>query len=350
MAAMLLAKRGYDVLLAEEHQQPGFPVQCAGLISDTCLEAYSKYFRAKKAVEKKIDGAFFFSPSCVCVEARGKAFVVERRIFDHLLFQKAAELAEVAVKARVEFGDRILVAGKSCDPDFVIGADGVYSSVAKFYGFERPGIYSCLQIEAKFEAIDERYVELYFGNAYSDFFAYAIPIDDFARIGVICKGSATEKLRILLRKHPEVSRRVRGSIIELNAGAIPDRLVKFVRGRVALIGDAAGMVKPYTGGGLYYLLVAAEILAENFPSLKGYESAYLKELGREYRMGEMMRKLYVLRDDVLDGLFEVLSTLDLSRIHMDRPSLILNLAPEIVFRLLRRPGVAFAALKKLLWD
>lgn len=349
LSALLLGKEN-DVLLVEEHQSSGFPVQCAGLISDRCFESYSKYCRIKKALENEIKGAFFFSPSGNFFSAPGKAYVIERKVFDEILFSKASEVANVALKSKVKFnGLKPVVNGREIPAEYIIGADGVNSEVAKAFGFKRPEILTAVQFEVKFEAIDENFVEIYLGRAYSDFFAYAVPLGDTARVGVIAKTNAILYLRNLLEKHPSVSRRFEGSILELNSGLIPLELVEFVKGNVALIGDSAGMVKPHTGGGLYYLLVAAEKLAEAFPNLESYRREFLKEIGKEINLGYRIRRIYGLKDSEIESIVEALKDFDFSGIHMDRPST--TLSPAVFFRimkvLLSDPSLIKVALKIL---
>ncbi|MDW7990001.1 MAG: NAD(P)/FAD-dependent oxidoreductase [Archaeoglobaceae archaeon] len=349
LTAILLGKRK-DVLIVEEHQIPGFPVQCAGLISDECFGSYRNYCKIRRAVENEINGAFFFSPSGDFFEARGKAFVIERKILDEMLLIKASQFADISVKEKVRFrGRRAFIGEKEIFPDFVIGADGVSSEVARAFGFRRPNFFSTLQIETKFEALDENHVEIYLGKDYSEFFAYAIPIGDTAKLGVIAKKNVNLYLRKLLEKHPSVSKRVKGSVLELNSGIIPDNLVDFVKERVALIGDAAGMVKPYSGGGLYYLLVAAEKLAENFPNLWNYRNAFLKELGGEIRLGKRIRKIYWLEDEKIEGLVRALKNFDFSDLHMDHPSSFLSIKNffKALKLFVKNPFLLMVALKVL---
>lgn len=333
LSAINLGKEN-EVILVEEHQSPGFPVQCAGLISDKCFESYKKYCRMEKALENKIDGAFFFSPSGDFFCAPGRAYVIERKILDEMLFQKASEFAEVLIKSKLKFkGRKAVINGKEIPAEYIIGADGLNSEVAKAYNFERPNFMTAVQIETRFEAIDQNFVEIYLGKAYSEFFAYAIPLGDTARIGVIAKENAMNFLRNLLEKHPSVSKRIKGSIIELNSGMIPLKLVDFVKGNVALIGDSAGMVKPHTGGGLYYLLIAVEKLAENFPNLKAYRESFLKELGREIKLGKIIRRVYELKDEELNAIVRSLKDFDFSNVHMDRPSTFLS--SSVLFRIIK---------------
>ncbi|MEE9173415.1 MAG: NAD(P)/FAD-dependent oxidoreductase, partial [Thermoplasmata archaeon] len=70
-----------------------------------------------------------------------------------------------------------------------------------------------------------------------------------------------------------------------------------------MVGDAAGQVKPTTGGGIYYGLLCAEIAADTLngalagndlsaENLAEYERRWKKKLGRELRVGYWARKLY----------------------------------------------------------
>ena len=347
LSAMALGKK-YDVLVVEEHQTPGFPVQCAGLISEECYRKLKRYSDCKL---NEISGAFFIAPSGKYVGLEGKVggVVIERKILDRDLLAKASEFAEVWVKTKfigvaelVRMGERIEV-----DYDYIIGADGVHSYVARTFGFDRPEILSAVQVECRYEPLDDRMVEIIFGKSYSDgFFAYAVPIGDTARIGVVSKSNPRLYLRRLLSKHPSVSRRVKGSLIELNVGAIPIGLVDFVKGRVALVGDSAGMVKPYTGGGLYYLLLATEILTKNFPNLERFRKEFLSTVGREISFGMKIYGLYSKLDDedfeYLIGVAKENEHLA-KELHMDKPSTLLKLLPSLI-KIVRRPKL----LRKLL--
>jgi len=355
LTAINLGKKA-DVKLIESKSRVGFPVKCGGLISERCYSELKKY--GVDAKLNKIKGAFVFSPSGDFVELFGKtgAVVVERKIMDLQLLKMASKTTEVILGARyVDSNDRkakVIVSGdeKFFEFDYLVGADGVESKVALTFGFQRPLIYTGLQYLVEFEPIDKNMVELYFGSKYSNgFFAYSIPIcESFARVGVISINSPKLYLDNLLKKHPSVSERVGKSIMEINMGAVPLSLVNFVKDNVALIGDAAGMVKPYTGGGIYYLLRAAELLGNSFPSLIDFKKEYLKEFKREYGVGEKIRKLYrILKDEDYDFLVKLSKDIDFSEVDMDRPSTALNIIPKLL-KVAGRPKIIFEMIKAFL--
>jgi digeranylgeranylglycerophospholipid reductase len=89
---------------------------------------------------------------------------------------------------------------------------------------------------------------------------------------------------------------------------------------VIALGDAAGLVKPTTGGGIFYSLVsaalAAQTLAELLPrdeleaeSLAIYERRWRKRLGSELRWQLLLRRIAQrLGDADIDALFELART------------------------------------------
>ena len=88
--------------------------------------------------------------------------------------------------------------------------------------------------------------------------------------------------------------------------------------RMIAVGDAAGQVKPTSGGGIYYGLLGAEIGAEilhralaeddlSATRLARYERAWRKKLGGELRTGYRARKLFErLNDRQIDQLFKMI--------------------------------------------
>jgi flavin-dependent dehydrogenase len=90
--------------------------------------------------------------------------------------------------------------------------------------------------------------------------------------------------------------------------------------RVLALGDAAGLVKPTTGGGIYYSLLSAALAAETLsellprdqldaPSLSIYERRWRKRLGGELRWQLLLRRIAQrLTDEDINALFELART------------------------------------------
>jgi flavin-dependent dehydrogenase len=86
------------------------------------------------------------------------------------------------------------------------------------------------------------------------------------------------------------------------------------------VGDAAGIVKPTTGGGIYYSLVSASLAADTLrealdrddlttAALAPYEASWRQRLGPELRSQLVLRRIaHQLTDEDIDGLFELART------------------------------------------
>jgi digeranylgeranylglycerophospholipid reductase len=87
--------------------------------------------------------------------------------------------------------------------------------------------------------------------------------------------------------------------------------------RLLAVGDAAGLVKPTTGGGIYYSLISGQFAAETLDEalktddlresrLKQYETRWRERLGAEIRIGLAFRLLASrLNDRGIDSIVEL---------------------------------------------
>lgn len=87
-----------------------------------------------------------------------------------------------------------------------------------------------------------------------------------------------------------------------------------------MLGDAAGLVKPTTGGGIYYSLLSAELAAATLTAaledddlgrerLASYKTSWRKRLGSELRWQLILRRIAKrLSDSDIDALFELART------------------------------------------
>ena len=118
---------------------------------------------------------------------------------------------------------------------------------------------------------------------------------------------------------------------EKRAGLIPIGLQKTYFPRTLLVGDAAGQVKPWSGGGVIYGLTCAGIacdvierafeeknFSENF--LREYEDRWMKEIERQIKFGLIFRELYKdMGSEDVEKLFDKLSKKGSFDMDMDFP-------------------------------
>jgi flavin-dependent dehydrogenase len=172
------------------------------------------------------------------------------------------------------------------------------------------------QAEVKTAGTDE--VEVYFGDIAPGFFAWLVPTSPTtARAGLLSRTRPGLYLRKWL-EHLESQGRIALEDVRINYGAIPLRPLSRTYGeRMLVVGDAAGQVKPTSGGGIYYGLLCADIAADTLHQalsdddlstkrLSRYEKAWRKKLGRELKTGYWARKLYErLSHRQIDRLFQI---------------------------------------------
>jgi len=298
-----------DVLLIEEHTRQ--PVHCAGLISISGLEKLG--IKPGDWVENRANGAYIYSPLGTRIEVltnKPKALVVDRSKFDRALLDRAlARGVELETGKVKNIGDKEiqLYSKKSISlPDRVILATGTEFELQKKLGANYPKeVLIGAQYEMKIE-VEPEIVELHF--VVPDFFAWIIPVDDYARIGCATKGNPTPYLENFIRKLRR-DRRVKSSRIRQRVyGVIPIHNPKLrtlyeKNFSLLLVGDTASHVKATTGGGVVMGGIAAQqVISQN------YETAWREEIG-----GELKKHLYIYRllhsltPKNLDRLFQILA-------------------------------------------
>jgi digeranylgeranylglycerophospholipid reductase len=328
IAARDLAARGARVSVLEEHERIGAPVHCTGVLG---IDAFDELDLPRRAIVGAATSARFFSPNgtTVAIAAeRVRAAVVDRAGFD-------ADLAVAARSAGASIHTGLRVAGLERQRDAVVAvtahgrvrARAAVIACGASYRFNRAlglGVPSVLvhsaQLEVPFPAIDE--VEVHVGRSIArGGFAWVVPFThdggSFARVGLFCEREAGAAFGAFA----ETIRRRHG----VTAAWGPPRLrvlplapiARTWTERILAIGDAAGLVKPTTGGGIYYGLltgrlaagVLAEALAEDKLSgrrLKEYERQWRARLGPEIRAGLAFRAIAAkLNDAAVDRLVDL---------------------------------------------
>ena len=354
MTASLLAK-DFDVTVLEEHAVSGSPVQCTGLVSDKVLRLAG----TNCPVLNPIYGANVHFPDGGVLSIRSderKAAVIDRSLFDVLLAQKAADAgAEILYSARyhnhhhskegLKIDYRRQDRDLTLDARLLIGADGHNSSTAQALGGNAPREWvRGLQVDLDVCAEDESMVEIYMGNQIAPgFFAWSLPGGGFTRVG-LCTSLNQGPPSIYLNKLLQKLNLQDATILRRHNGKIPlgGRPRSYAE-RLLLVGDAAGQVKPISGGGLQPGLTAAHCAAQtareallgdrlDAGSLSIYQKRWKKAVGQELRNGYRLRKIYVrLSDEKMNRAYDIVNRKDVKRIleqvDIDHPS---RLAPQMV--------------------
>lgn len=330
-AGLSLARAGVQVDLFEEHREFGEPVHCTGVLA---REAFETFGLAPASVLNELRTVNFFAPSGEMVEYSTpsvEAVVIDRFQFDRQLAVQAQHAGVRMHQARVT--------AVSVEPDgvTVVAADSAIRARAcvlacgASYALQRRlglGIPRVMLNSAQMELPCERHgaVEVHFGaDVAPGGFAWAVPVNrpgqPHVRVGVTCSADAGRHFHRILGT-------VRGRWgIQTTDGQHPRQKVlplgpirRTYGDRVLVLGDAAGLVKPTTGGGIYYSLLSAELAAATLTAalaaddlgcerLASYETSWRKRLGSELRWQLILRRIAQrLSDSDIDALFELART------------------------------------------
>ena len=324
-AAADLAGKGRKVLLLD---RAGRIKPCGGAvpprllkdfaIPDSLLVARARSARMVSPANRQVD---------MPVGEIGFVGMVDRDVFDEWLRARAAAAGAERRMGRFErierdeggtivwYRDARGEELRSARTKLVIGADGARSAVARqsLPGAERiPCVFAYHEIIASPpstpEGFDGGRCDVYYqGKLSPDFYAWVFPHGETASIGV---GSANKGFSLR-----GAVKQMRGDLgladcetVRSEGAPIPLKpLKRWDNGRdVLLAGDAAGVVAPASGEGIYYAMTGGRVAAEageaflvtgNAKALKGARKAFMREHGRVFWVLGMMQRFWYSSDE-----------------------------------------------------
>jgi geranylgeranyl diphosphate/geranylgeranyl-bacteriochlorophyllide a reductase len=240
------------------------------------------------------------------LRARAALAGAERRTGTYEALERDADGTAIIVYRDGRSGDLMRVRAKS-----VIGADGARSGVARgnLKGADRvPCVFAYHEvIKAPTEGFDGERCDVYYQGKFSpDFYAWVFPHGDTASVGL---GSAQKgfALRPATRALRESIGLADAETIRVEGAPIPLKpLKRWDNGRdLVVCGDAAGVVAPSSGEGIYYALECGRIAAvavDQFlttgkaSALKGARKAFMRDHGRVFWILGMMQYFWYSSD------------------------------------------------------
>ena len=220
--------------------------------------------------------------------------MTQRRLLDAFLAERAthagAELRDGARVTELELGETGVTARVGRDrvrADVLVGADGANGVVARSAGLGE-GIVRGVAIEGNIplEALsgDLRRTAVIELAVLPGGYGWVFPKGDHANLGVGGWGSEGPRLRDHLARlaqahgiHPDALMDTRGHRLPMRTHGTAAG-----SGRVLLVGDAAGLVDPLSGDGMYEAFVSARLAADAIlaGNLAGYTAALSATLDR----------------------------------------------------------------------
>ncbi|XP_021278057.1 geranylgeranyl diphosphate reductase, chloroplastic-like [Herrania umbratica] len=340
-AAETLASGGIETFLFE--RSPSTAKPCGGAIPLCMIDEFSIPLHL---IDRHVTKMKIISPSNIAVDFGSKSLrshesipMLRREVLDSFLRARAQSAGAQLIPSLVTslelpsspFSPYIINhttnnSRKTLAVDLIIGADGANSKVAKFI---KAGNYTCaIAFQERIRLPDEKMeyyqnlAEMYVGDDVSpDFYAWVFPKCDHVAVGT---GTVCAKQDIKLYQRG-IKERVRnkiygGKVIKVEAHPIPEhpRPVR-VRGRVALVGDAAGYVTKCSGEGIYFAAKSGRMCGEAIVSASDggermigeddLKRGYLKEWDQKYvstyRFLDLLQRVFYGSNVTREALVEI---------------------------------------------
>jgi geranylgeranyl reductase family protein len=266
-AAYRLARAGARVLVVDKARFPR-DKPCGGGVTGRAARLLP--FSIDPVVEdvvERLDVSLAYRHRFVRRAREPLAAMTQRRRLDHFLLQQAAAAgADVrdGVKVSDVRSDGLTVDGEEVRTRIVLGADGCNGTAARALGLGGDIVHG-VALEANFP-YDRRFagamaVEI---AAVHGGYAWVFPKGDHVNLGVGGNESEGPHLREHLRRLCEEYGIDPGDARDMRGYRLPMRRPssRLARGTAAVIGDAAGLVDPFSGDGMYEAFHSSQLVAE----------------------------------------------------------------------------------------
>ncbi len=362
----LLSKTNLTILVIEEHDQVGLPLQCAGIVSQKLNRLIDL---PPELILNRVNTAKIVSPSGIYIKLAGneKPYIINRIGLDRLFYEKIKHNNNIQysfgekfrnfqiIKHRKEQLLLIETNKRKIKTNILIGCDGPLSSVGRILGVKNNNLFATqIRIEGQF---DENEAVMFFDPRWRELFGWIVPEgNNIYRIGIASSKSIIKNFHIFLNRLKVNEDRK----IDQQGGLIPYGLMnKLAFNNVLLIGDSACHVKATTGGGIIMLLTAAKYAANCIKKCfklkkfsrriikKYYENPCKIEIGRELKIHYLIRAfLEKFSERDFEKVFQIIKTSEIDNLisiygDMDFPK-------SFIYKLLKNPLVIPFVIKFVL--
>lgn len=261
--ARTAASRGLKVAVIERKSEAGEAVRTTGIL---VKEAASE-IDIPSHLTKLIRGVRLYAPNGTFADHSAPGYYFLATDTPNLLRWMADEARRAG--AELMFGTSFKQASQDEHavtlPDLglsarlLVGADGATSAVARLFGLEaNQRFLGGIEFELEPEPLlDERFLHCFLDSTLAPgYIAWAVPSVGVTQVGLAARHGFKPDARAFLKLYRERLQLPERRIVARRSGLIPAgaTLSQTYRGRVMLLGDAAGHVSPLTGGGIVQTL------------------------------------------------------------------------------------------------
>jgi len=334
--ASKLASAGYSVAVLERKEDSGLDICCTGIISTEC---FSSLGVSSDIIVRRPDSARIFFPSGKSIRLHSdkvKASIVDRSRLNQALAQHAEDNGAVyyfstdCTAITIEKNKAVVETIRHGSRQFFNARAVVLATGQDFRLQHRLGLgkfkHFTIGVQAEVEAMNIDEVEVYFSQKIAPgFFSWLVPTSPSkALAGLLSSSHARQYLERFLLS-PFCKGRLANSTFKIRQKLIPLNTLPHSSGeRLLVIGDAAGQIKPTTGGGIYFGNIGAKIAIDVLKDaldkdnlsasyLFQYQKRWEAKIGREITFGHWIRWIYgKLSDSQIERLLSMLTSKGMS--------------------------------------
>ena len=302
VAARTAAMRGLNVVVLESKPEAGARVATTGILVKEAAEEID----LPHTLTRRVHGVRLHAPNLRYIDlfSPGSFFLTTDTA--NLLRWLANEALRAGARIRYgarfagaqRHGERFRIGGQDLEARYILGADGARSAVARHFGLGRNQRF-LVGVEAEFEGldtVDPRFLHCFLDRTLAPgYLAWVAPGPHLTQVGLAAGAGQRVSLAAFLGRTEPMFGFARARMVERRAGRIPagGLVHPWSAPGVLLVGDAAGMVSPATGGGIRLAFQlgrrAAQKIADHLLHLgPAPETVLAREVPR-FRLKQLMR-------------------------------------------------------------
>jgi digeranylgeranylglycerophospholipid reductase len=259
VAARTAAMRGLNVVVLDAKREAGHRVATTGILVKEAAEEIDLPY----ALTRRVYGVRLYAPNLAHVDLFAPGYFFLTTDTANLLrwLAQEAERAGARLLWRTRFagasrnGSHFRVHGAEVSARYILGADGARSAVARHFGLGTNTRF-LTGLEGEYVGLsdaDPRFLHCFLNSALAPgYLAWVAAGPVAAQAGLAVGPGRRPDLRAFLKYAEPLFRFSAARLIERRAGRIPcgGMVQPWAGDGVMLVGDAAGMVSPATGGGI----------------------------------------------------------------------------------------------------
>ena len=358
-----LARLGYKVLVLEKKRSAGQDICCTGVVSKECLDLIHV---DKNLTMGQVSSARFLAPSGKSLRvwrSNEAAYIIDRPALNLALANRAqksgasylfgAQVTDIQTQT-----DRLQVSANCGKKNRLFEAETAV--IATGFGSPLPGRLGLGEIndfvigtQAEVNMTDYDELEIYLDQRLAPGgFAWLVPTrDNKGLAGLLTHRRPGQHLKKLLSTL-KTKGKITSTEVTPGYGAIPLRpLPKTYTDRILAVGEAAGQVKPTTGGGIYYGLVCADIAVDilhqslqdhdfSKSRLAPYQKRWQARLGKELRVGYWAHCLYkTLNNQQIERLHNLINKSDIPQFIAELDDLYFDWQSKLIFKTMKHLAI-----------